>query len=308
LDDNLFKTNPIKGSIKENQNLKEDGSFLMEDSPLIQTDDELKFASEEDLKLIDELSSMLTKKSQKPVFYDFDLDSSTEKSLLLDSDHELDSEIDSDSDIAKACEILGIDKNNKEERAAADIFLHDSDDELNITIKKSIKENDVLDLSAIKRKYAIELLEKETHLNLNDCLQKTFTTDNLDSKRTCSYCNQKCDFTKTNTLWTLPEYLIIQLKRFEQHTGNKKQHFIDFTEYLDVEPFMDTDLLEHLKTSTKYRLKSVINHTGTITFGHYYTYSRNDIDGIWYETNDRTVRVCNNVVTSYAYILVYQHV
>lgn len=52
-------------------------------------------------------------------------------------------------------------------------------------------------------------------------------------------------------------------------------------------------------------------HTGTVKFGHYFTYALNGGDGEWYEFNDSIVRPADastvSSLTSEAYLLVYRY-
>jgi len=247
--------------------------------------------------------------NKKPVYYDLDvLDNFNDLNDLDDTDLDdnlEESDDDTDLNREKAYKLLGIDKNNKEEQNDIDIFLNDSDEELTKIIKN--KDNmPVVNVEEQRRKHAIELLQKETKVTLEECLKQTFRVEKLEDKHSCNYCRQKNDFTKTNSLWDLPEYLIIQLKRFENISRTKKQQLVLFNQLLDVEQFMDPDLLEHLKTNTTYNLTSIINHSGSMNNGHYFTYSKNMQDEQWYENNDTRVIPCTDIITSNAYILVYE--
>lgn len=56
----------------------------------------------------------------------------------------------------------------------------------------------------------------------------------------------------------------------------------------------------------------VVCHSGTVRFGHYYTYALNSGDGEWYEFNDSVVSHVDAEtipsLTSLAYLLVYRYV
>ncbi len=61
---------------------------------------------------------------------------------------------------------------------------------------------------------------------------------------------------------------------------------------------------------TKYDLVGVVCHSGTVRYGHYFTYALSSTDRCWYEFNDSWVnRVDVSEVaslTSAAYMLVYR--
>ena len=59
-------------------------------------------------------------------------------------------------------------------------------------------------------------------------------------------------------------------------------------------------------TEAIYDLYGVVNHSGSINFGHYTAYCKNK--GIWYEFDDARVteiRNLSSIVTASAYILFY---
>ena len=57
-----------------------------------------------------------------------------------------------------------------------------------------------------------------------------------------------------------------------------------------------------------YDLYGVINHTGSLQFGHYYAYAYNKDYDEWFEYNDSSVSSVteSQVVTSCAYVLFYK--
>ena len=62
-----------------------------------------------------------------------------------------------------------------------------------------------------------------------------------------------------------------------------------------------------LKTIICIFLVNVINHCGSMQFGHYYTYCLNNENKKWYVMNDDKISYCDKVITNEAYILVYEH-
>ena len=92
---------------------------------------------------------------------------------------------------------------------------------------------------------------------------------------------------KTIRFWSLPEVLIITLKRFGNN-GRKNQKMIDF-------PLENLDLRKHVvgydKNSYVYDLYGICNHRGT-SGGHYTAFVKN-ANGKWYEFNDTTCKEIN---------------
>jgi len=124
--------------------------------------------------------------------------------------------------------------------------------------------------------------------------------------------------TKKFDVWSLPEVLIVHLKRFEQqrygNTGfgglKKVDTVVDFPDELDMSPYS----LHVGEEGARYSLFAVSNHSGGMGGGHYYAYARGGTGPIeersWYEYNDSSVRAmdANRVRTAAAYVLFYQRV
>jgi ubiquitin C-terminal hydrolase len=163
-------------------------------------------------------------------------------------------------------------------------------------------------INSFRRKKAIDALSQKdrgSKYTLDDCLKLTLNEELLDFERTCDFCKTNNKSLKRSSLFNIPKYLILSLKRFDHLTNTKKSHFIEFPEDLDIARYIDSELPSHLDTNTKYTLISVINHVGILGGGHYYCYSRNILDGQWYNYNDEQVSRIDNVVTESAYIMVY---
>ena len=201
-----------------------------------------------------------------------------------------------------------------------EVFLNDRDDDFyNLTKKlnEELRERlpkmsdfkprfTIEQIDQIKRVRAIDMIQREREIKLEDCLNSTFKLEKIDIQLTCNYCQEKNDIIKNNTLWALPQYLIIQLKRFDIMNNIKKQNLIKFPGILDMAKYMDPDLSKHLKTDTKYNLINVINHIGTLNNGHYYSYCKNSNNGLWYLMNDDKISFCDQLITPEAYMLIYE--
>lgn len=198
-----------------------------------------------------------------------------------------------------------------------DAFLDDDDDDdTNIIMPRQISNNflthnDLANsrLEQMRRTRAIQELTSNFKYNLYDCLDRHFEQTHVEGRR-CDYCNECNNTPRLTKLLNVSKYLVIHLKRFaydyltEQST--KKAEFIDFPMVLDIERYIDSDLLPHLKTNTKYELINVINHIGVYGAGHYYAYCKNSHDNNWYCFNDESCGKIDNVISANAYMLVYQ--
>lgn len=103
--------------------------------------------------------------------------------------------------------------------------------------------------------------------------------------------------------WSLPNVLVIDLKRFNMRF-QKSQVLLDFPlEQLDLSKYV----VGYKKESYVYNLYAVCNHSGGVMGGHYTAYIKN-ANGRWYHFNDTSVSEIGpmEVVSSKAYVLFYR--
>jgi ubiquitin C-terminal hydrolase len=280
---------------------------------------EMPTDSPSELEIIEKMKSIVFPFEQKQTTNNFNF---TIKRPRLDNvSYKLSSIFENDEPVTTDCEYIsdvGESTSTEDINDGFDMFLDDSDDDSKImfpqdkTIKQINEHNYSIpkeQLESIRRMRAIQAINSEREYSLEYCLDLYFRNESIECK--CNYCNESKENTKSITLLNIPKYLIIHLKRFELDWINnriiKKTQFINFSEDLDIAKYIDSDLLEHLKTSTKYKLINVINHYGVFESGHYYAYCKNSIDNSWYSFNDETVAHINNVNSQHAYILVYEN-
>ncbi len=103
--------------------------------------------------------------------------------------------------------------------------------------------------------------------------------------------------------WSLPEVLIIDLKRWNDYT--RKNNNIVHT------PLENVDFSKYVKGYNKetyiYDLYGVCNHHGGVQGGHYTAFVKN-ANGKWYHYNDTRVNEVpdNKVITQQTYCLFYR--
>ena len=114
---------------------------------------------------------------------------------------------------------------------------------------------------------------------------------------------KKIDAKKNIVFWSLPDIFIVTFKRFK-NTMRKNQILIDF-------PLTDLDLSKYIKGYDKksyiYDLYGIINHSGSLMGGHYWSFIKNTNDK-WYVFNDTIVKEIevNKLVSPNAYCLLYK--
>ncbi|XP_028332041.1 ubiquitin carboxyl-terminal hydrolase 31-like [Gouania willdenowi] len=177
---------------------------------------------------------------------------------------------------------------------------------------------------------------KEQHLqpqtcSLAQCFQLYTKEEQLapDDAWRCPHCKQLQQGSIKLSLWTLPDILILHLKRFRQD-GDRRMKMQNMVKFpltgMDMAPHMvkrsqsSWSLPSHWSPWRRpyglgrdpedylYDLYAVCNHHGTMQGGHYTAHCKNSIDGQWYCFDDSDVHPMSedDVCKQTAYILFYQ--
>ncbi|KAL1305868.1 hypothetical protein AAFC00_004018 [Neodothiora populina] len=147
-------------------------------------------------------------------------------------------------------------------------------------------------------------------ITLEDCFAETGKTEILSEENAwyCNRCKELRRASKTLEIWTVPDILVVHLKRFsgERYRRDKVDVLVDF-------PLEGLDLTKRVgcKEDGKdyvYDLFAVDNHYGGLGGGHYTAYAKNFFDGKWYDFNDSSVsqQNPNKVASTAAYLLFYR--
>uniref|UniRef100_A0A674EUC0 Ubiquitin carboxyl-terminal hydrolase n=1 Tax=Salmo trutta TaxID=8032 RepID=A0A674EUC0_SALTR len=143
---------------------------------------------------------------------------------------------------------------------------------------------------------SMEVPHQQTTVQLQECIELFTTVETLEEENPwyCPMCKKHQLATKKLDLWSLPEVLIIHLKRFSytKYSREKLDIIVDFP--LRLPP-------------SRYDLIAVSNHYGGLRDGHYTSYARNKDNGQWYYFDDSKVTYAREeqIVTNAAYLLFY---
>lgn len=107
-----------------------------------------------------------------------------------------------------------------------------------------------------------------------------------DEQVWCATCSTMRDTTKTLSIKTLPQTLIIGFKRFKSVRGRaeKLQTLVSFPLDASMGEISTDD------KSAEYSLIGIVMHSGTFDGGHYTAYSKNYSQNRWYFCDDSSVR------------------
>ena len=149
----------------------------------------------------------------------------------------------------------------------------------------------------------------DNKITIMDCLDTFCKEEKLDANNMwkCDGCGDNVQAILKTQLWSAPPILVVQLKRFGYLQARKDNRLIDY-------PLDDFDIssmiMEENKDPSKcykYRLQSVVNHTGGLHGGHYYSFCMDEDTGKWFCYNDAMVQEINinKIVTPTAYLLFF---
>ncbi|KAJ3292022.1 CSN-associated deubiquitinating enzyme Ubp12 [Rhizoclosmatium sp. JEL0117] len=170
---------------------------------------------------------------------------------------------------------------------------------------------------------------------LDDCLKEFMKEEIMGDDDTwyCPKCKEHKKIKKKLDIWSVPDVLVLHLKRFSQTgrgfrsmSSNKIDALVDFpVSGLDLSEFVigrewmkqqeskaaseESGDLDEDDGKLLYDLFGVSNHFGGMGGGHYTAYAKNSLDETWYNFDDSHVSKladANSVVTPAAYMLFYQ--
>ena len=84
-----------------------------------------------------------------------------------------------------------------------------------------------------------------------------------------------------------PNNLILSIQRFDANLNTKNNCLIKFEELLDMSNYIDKDC--SIDEESFYLLYGIVNHIGSLSQGHYYSFIKLFDKNIWYEYNDDKV-------------------
>ncbi|NXC56584.1 UBP43 hydrolase, partial [Aleadryas rufinucha] len=194
----------------------------------------------------------------------------------------------------------------------------------------SLQEEVVQDAESVQRQQQAH--GQQHSCTLDECFQLYTKEEQLapDDAWRCPHCKVPQQGTVKLSLWTLPDILIIHLKRFRQ-VAEQRHKLTTLVRF----PLRGLDMAPHVAQRGQpggqllgrwapwqpplrlpagcprdhlYDLYAVCNHHGSMQGGHYTAFCCNALDGRWYSYDDSRVEGVREaeVSTRSAYILFYQ--
>jgi len=153
-------------------------------------------------------------------------------------------------------------------------------------------------------------------LDLLDCLDAFSCREVLDHNNPwfCPICRRNQTATKTLSVWRYPDFLVIYLKRFVYlergpggHPGSVKlDNRVSFpTTGLDLTPYLSGPLQQG---GELFDLYGAVCHYGSVSGGHYTSYTKHCLADTWNHFNDAQVepRVPEGDRQDDVYVLFYK--
>jgi hypothetical protein len=134
-------------------------------------------------------------------------------------------------------------------------------------------------------------IEIKNFNNIYDSLNNYFKAEVMDgdNKINCEECKTKRICHKRLLLKSLPNILVISLKRFEfdyeTMLKSKLNKYFEFPFQLNMKDYM---MESHTEECTEYDLTGIVIHNGVSEFGHYYDLIKGP-DNKWYKFNDENI-------------------
>lgn len=145
-------------------------------------------------------------------------------------------------------------------------------------------------------------------ITLEECLEAFCQRETLDEENAwyCPRCKDFVQAGKKIDLWTLPDVLVVHLKRFSYNTYSRDKITTPVRfpiEGLNMAPFMLQGVGDR---GLVYDLYAVSNHYGGMGGGHYTAFARHEGEKKWLCFDDSHVSSMAEMSPSAAYVLFYR--
>ena len=176
---------------------------------------------------------------------------------------------------------------------------------ISVTQIKSFDSDEILSRTCEPFSLLSLSLPEKNMISIFDCLDLYGKDEELcnDNAWFNDKTNRKEDVKKNTVFWSLPNILIVHLKRF--NNANRKIHTMVTTPITDVD--FSKWISGYNASEYIYDLFGTGNHSGSVLGGHY-TANVKNANGKWYSFNDTRVEEIteNSVITQHTYCLFYR--
>ena len=142
-------------------------------------------------------------------------------------------------------------------------------------------------------------------IKFKELLNLYFATEFVEVTYSCEFCKKHNKFEKKLRISMAPIILIFTIQRFDYINNIKNDCKIEISETLSIDDYVDKECI-NIKENI-YNLYGVINHYGSLNFGHYNSLIKIDKTNKWILFDDKLVKSIefeNNLFNN-CYILIY---
>jgi ubiquitin carboxyl-terminal hydrolase 8 len=176
---------------------------------------------------------------------------------------------------------------------------------ISVTQIKSFNSDEILSRTCEPFSLLSLSLPEKNMISIFDCLDLYGKDEELCNENAWfnDKTNRKEDVKKSTVFWSLPNILIVHLKRF--NNANRKIHTMVTTPITDVD--FSRWISGYNASEYIYDLFGTGNHSGSVLGGHY-TANIKNANGKWYSFNDTRVEEIreNSVINQHTYCLFYR--
>ena len=148
------------------------------------------------------------------------------------------------------------------------------------------------------------LLSNKKSVELKNLLEEYFNSEDIEFFEECTKCKKtNIIHNKTIKIANPPKILILSLQRKNPLNNTKNNCIVYFDEILNLSNYIDEELCKD--SEFNYELYGVINHIGSLEFGHYFTFIKMLNNKKWFEYNDSVVKEIDQLDCTNAYCLIY---
>ena len=142
-------------------------------------------------------------------------------------------------------------------------------------------------------------------INIYDLLDIHFKNEKITFQDKCQRCKKIGEHIKMMRISRPPQILIISLQRIDEVNKIKNECIVNFPEKLNLYKYIDHEI--GFDKEAEYKLFSVVNHKGSVNFGHYFSYIQPINSKNWFLFNDSQVKHVKEGLNSFpnAYALFY---
>jgi ubiquitin carboxyl-terminal hydrolase 8 len=166
-------------------------------------------------------------------------------------------------------------------------------------------ENNKEEFQKIECNFTIELsipsLSYNNNITIEDCFNHTFKIEDMTDLWFDEKNNIKKKLKKNTKIGYLPKILVLHLKRWN-NLLNKNSNIVTFNNILNIYPYT----IFNDVNNCNYELFGIINHSGNVLSGHYYSYIKKN--NTWICFNDEHINKVNNIINPDNYCFFYKKI